>query len=371
MDGAGKTLLHVCCGPCASACVPRMRAEGRAPVLFFANSNLDTEAEWRRRFAAARRLAEAEGVALEAAPYDHAEWLRAVAAGHEDDPEKGERCARCFCHNLGQAAAFAAANGFDGFTTSLTVSPHKPTPAVFAAGRAAGAGFVEIDFKKHGGFPESVRRAAELGLYRQNYCGCEFSRRASIAARAAAVPGVREIARYMRMGAAAPEGELLKRVEALRAEAAAVWAPRCAFARFPREAVSGWESPDLAKHLEGCGAVYLACATLGAPFDAFARKASALSGADALIAQAIGAAGVERRLDAAEDEIRMELAADETTAPRYSPGYGDLPLSANGAVLDMLDAPRRIGVSLTESLQLAPSKSVAAVIGVRKAENVI
>ncbi len=361
----GKTLLHVCCGPCASACVPRMRAAGRAPVLYFANSNLDTVAEWRRRLDAARRLAAAEDIPLEVEPYDHAAWLREVAAGRENDPEQGERCMRCFRYNLGKTAAFAAANGFDGFTTSLTVSPHKPTPVVFAAGRAAGAGFVEFDFKKNGGFLESTRRAAALGLYRQNYCGCEFSRRASIAARANAVPSVREIAAYMRMGAAQPEGELLKRVEALRAEAAEAWTPKCVFARFPRTDPV-WTSPGLAKHLEGCGGVYLVCATLGAAFDAFLRRKAAASGTDALIAQALGAAGVERRLDAAEDEIRQELADGETLVSRYSPGYGDLPLAANGDILSLLDATRRVGVSMTESQLLAPSKSVVAVIGVRK-----
>ena len=73
-------------------------------------------------------------------------------------------------------AAYAAANGFDGFTTSLTVSPHKPSAKVFAAADGDPR-FLREDFKKHEGFKISVRRAAELGLYRQAYCGCEFSRR--------------------------------------------------------------------------------------------------------------------------------------------------------------------------------------------------
>ncbi len=171
------TLLHVCCGPCASACVPALRAAGRAPLLLFANSNLDTEEEWARRLDAARALAAAEGVELLVEPYDHDEWLEQVARGFEDAPEKGERCARCFRYNLAKAAARADALGCDGFTTSLTVSPHKPSALVFAAGHAAGAGFLEFDFKKGNGFLRSVTRAKELGLYRQNYCGCEFSRR--------------------------------------------------------------------------------------------------------------------------------------------------------------------------------------------------
>ena len=92
----GRTLLHVCCGPCASACVPRLKASGRDMTLLFANSNIDTREEFDRRLAAAKRLASEEGVPIRTIPYDHDEWLREVAAGHEHDPEKGERCARCF-----------------------------------------------------------------------------------------------------------------------------------------------------------------------------------------------------------------------------------------------------------------------------------
>ena len=175
-----STLLHTCCGPCASACVPVLKAVGKSPVLYFANSNIDTAAEWSRRLAAARRLAEAEGVDLVAEPYDHAEWLEQVAKGFENEPEKGARCTRCYQYNLRKTAEYAAAHGYAAITTSLTISPHKPTKTVFAAGeRAASAVLVEFlpfDFKKKNGFLKSVARAKELGLYRQSYCGCEFSK---------------------------------------------------------------------------------------------------------------------------------------------------------------------------------------------------
>ena len=177
-----RVLLHACCGPCASHCVPELRARGREPVVFFSNSNLDTREEYERRLAAARRLAEAEGARLVADPYDPASWERAVA-GLEGEPEGGARCDRCFRHNLGRAAAMAAAAGVPAFTTSLTVSPHKSSPRVFAAGRAAAAEtpgappFLEVDFKKRDGFLDSVRRARALGLYRQDYCGCRYSKR--------------------------------------------------------------------------------------------------------------------------------------------------------------------------------------------------
>ena len=187
----GRMLLHVCCGPCASACVPALKDAGENVALLFANSNIDTREEFEKRLREAEKLAAVDGVPIAALPYDHEEWLREVAAGYEHEPEKGERCARCFRYNLKKAAEYAKAHGFDSFTTSLTVSPHKVSSMVFAAGADAETAardvsddqcnpslprFATWDFKKGGGFAVSTRRTAELGLYRQSYCGCEFSK---------------------------------------------------------------------------------------------------------------------------------------------------------------------------------------------------
>ena len=176
----GRTLLHTCCGPCASACVPALKEMGREVTMLFANSNIDTKEEFDKRLREAEKLAAVEGVKIVAIPYDHEEWLREVAAGYEHEPEKGARCERCFRYNLTKAAEYAKQHGFDAFTTSLTVSPHKVSPVIFAAGNAAatdvGARFECWDFKKGGGYDRSVKRAIELGLYRQDYCGCEFSK---------------------------------------------------------------------------------------------------------------------------------------------------------------------------------------------------
>lgn len=151
--------------------------------MFYANSNIDTAEEFEKRRAAAAQLAVAESVALVADDYDHAAWLREVAAGLEDEPEKGARCAKCFHFNLLRTAAYAAAHGYDAFTTSLTVSPHKVSPVIFAQGDAVGPNFLHVDFKKKEGFKLSVRRAQELGLYRQSYCGCEFSKKGMLCPR--------------------------------------------------------------------------------------------------------------------------------------------------------------------------------------------
>ena len=184
-----------------------------------------------------------------------------------------------------------------------------------------------------------------------------------------------EIARYMRMGRTTPEGELAARVGRLRDEALKTIRPARVWRRFPIASdaiVSGDVRLDivgtLARHLGGCRSAYLVCATIGASFDAFHRHAAVRSGTDALIVQAIGAALIEKLMDETEDAIRAELAAGETLVSRYSPGYGTFPLWAQRPLLALLDAPRHVGVSLTDTLLMVPSKSVSAVIGVTKGE---
>ena len=181
-----------------------------------------------------------------------------------------------------------------------------------------------------------------------------------------------DVAPYMRMGRTVPEGTLAERVLALRDEAAKAVRPARVWRRFPiaNGAVASGElrievRGTLAIRLDGCDAVYLVCGTLGPDFDAFQRRVSVSSGADALIAQALGAALIEKLMDSVEDEIRTELSSGEFLVQRYSPGYGDFPLAAQKNLLALLDASRRIGVSLTDTLLMVPSKSVSAVIGVK------
>ena len=150
---------------------------------------------------------------------------------------------------------------------------------------------------------------------------------------------VREIARYMGMGSAAPDARLVGRIRLKLFEA-------------PIRPKSAWPRD---------GDRFLLCGTIGAEFDAWHRRVSAVSAADALIAQAIGAAAIERVMDEAEEEIRGMLRRGMRIGPRRSPGYGGVPLSASREILDKLDAGRRLGVTMTESQLLAPSKSVTAV----------
>jgi len=117
------------------------------------------------------------------------------------------------------------------------------------------------------------------------------------------------------------------------------------------------------------GGRYLLCGTIGAAFDAWQRRLSALSAADALFAQRIGLEAVERVMDELEADVRGRLASDEELLPRRSPGYGDLPLSLSREILAKLDATRRIGVAVTESDLLVPSKSVTAICEIRRRAN--
>ena len=176
-----------------------------------------------------------------------------------------------------------------------------------------------------------------------------------------------QICRYLRLYGRAPGVALEERIKAMRAAADAAFRTASVWRRFEDPFVAGGAgSESLAKHLAGCHAVYLACATLGVAFDALQRRTAAKSPADAFVLQAIGAAGIEALMDEMEGESRADLAPGETLVRRYSPGYGDYPLAAQKTLFALLDAPRTAGVSLTENLLMVPSKSVSAVIGVKK-----
>jgi len=111
--------------------------------------------------------------------------------------------------------------------------------------------------------------------------------------------------------------------------------------------------------------VYL-CGTLGAEYDRYQRARAAVSAAEAYEAQRTGLDEIERVMDALEDEARASLGAGETLQPRRSPGYGDMPLNLSREILAKLDATKRIGVTLTDSLLLVPAKSVTAICEITK-----
>lgn len=182
LEGAAekRVLLQACCAPCASHCLSELAGKTRVTVYFY-NPNLSDREEYEKRRAELLRLIGETGWAdaldCAYAPEDFA----AVAAGYEDAPEGGARCARCFRLRLEHTAAAAKENGYDLFGTTLTLSPLKNADLInrigFEAGERYGVEYLPSDFKKRGGYQHSLDLSREHCLYRQNYCGCVFSKR--------------------------------------------------------------------------------------------------------------------------------------------------------------------------------------------------
>ncbi|MBR1918122.1 MAG: epoxyqueuosine reductase QueH [Spirochaetales bacterium] len=173
-----KILVHCCCGPCSTASIERLLSEGWDPVLFYTNSNIWPAEEFEKRWENLEIVASHYGLEVMREEQDHAAWLERVK-GHEDDHEGGERCSLCFRYNLERAYRKAVELNIEHFCTTLTISRFKNSRKVFAAGEDL-VGFETIDFKKKDGFNRSCVLARELGLYRQQYCGCEFSIRDAV-----------------------------------------------------------------------------------------------------------------------------------------------------------------------------------------------
>ncbi len=177
-DSKPLVAVHVCCGPCATSVVERLRESYRVHAVWY-NPNIQPDEEHDRRLATMHELAGAINLPMTELHYDVEAWLR-DCAGLMDEPEGGRRCGVCFEHRLWVAGAFAAEMGADFFATTLTVSPHKPAATINPIGlriaTEAGVDFVDQDFKKRDGFARSIQLSREFGLYRQRYCGCLPSR---------------------------------------------------------------------------------------------------------------------------------------------------------------------------------------------------
>lgn len=173
-----KILLHACCGPCALGAIAPLLEENAAVTLFYYNPGI-IDGEFEKRLEALSAVAAHYSLELIVPPHDYGGFL-SFAAPRELDPEGGERCSLCMGERLEFSARYALDNGFDAYTTTLTVSPHKNSKLIFKlAGDLAAAGigapFIARDFKKRDGFKRSCELSRELGIYRQGFCGCEFS----------------------------------------------------------------------------------------------------------------------------------------------------------------------------------------------------
>lgn len=174
-----RLLLHSCCAPCSSHCLSELSPQIGVTVLYY-NPNLDCAEEYEKRKREQLRFLRETGLAdFLDCDYAPEEYLAAVR-GLEEEKEGGARCAVCFRLRLERTAREAKARGFDYFATTLTVSPLKNAKLIntigFAVAEEVGVKYLPSDFKKRGGYLHSVRLSEEYGLYRQDYCGCAFSK---------------------------------------------------------------------------------------------------------------------------------------------------------------------------------------------------
>ncbi|KMQ50160.1 hypothetical protein CHISP_2930 [Chitinispirillum alkaliphilum] len=172
-----KLLLHICCAPDEAYVINLLGAQYQLHCFFF-NPNIYPAQEYELRVDEARRAALHFGTEFSCAPYEPQLWERAVD-GLKHTPEGTQRCRACFLMRLRHSAKFCSALGWDNFTTVMSVSPHKNIKLLNETGNIAAAeynvSYEPFNFKKQNGFQKSIELSKELGLYRQNYCGCELS----------------------------------------------------------------------------------------------------------------------------------------------------------------------------------------------------
>ena len=182
-----KLLLHVCCAPCATYCLTRL-IEKFDVTLYFANDNIVDHAEWQKRLGEVQKLVDIVNngdfevqpkfpLKLVVQPLGSNRFF-AIAKGLEHHKEGGPRCKECFKLRFADTHAYAKKHNFDYFGTTLTVSRHKNSNLINEIGLSLQdeTKWLVADFKKHNGFDESLRLAQKYGLYRQEYCGCAFSK---------------------------------------------------------------------------------------------------------------------------------------------------------------------------------------------------
>lgn len=176
-------LLHSCCAPCSSYVLEYLSNYFKITVFYY-NPNIYPEEEYRRRAKEQEvfisNLKTKYEISFNEGNYD-SESFYAIAKGLEGQKEGGERCTRCFELRLGEAAIMAKKGSYDHFTTTLSISPHKDAKRLNEIGdrlsKEYGTNYLYSDFKKKEGYKRSIELSKEFNLYRQDYCGCVFSKR--------------------------------------------------------------------------------------------------------------------------------------------------------------------------------------------------
>lgn len=178
-----RLLLHACCAPCSSYVLSYLAEYFSITILFY-NPNITEQAEYEKRKAELLRLIGEldikNPISVLEAPWDPDRFFT-LSRGLEDCPEGGERCFACYRLRLEKTAQLARENGFDWFTTTLSISPLKNAVKINEIGEELAAQYgvrhLPSDFKKKGGYQQSIVLSKQHHLYRQNYCGCIFSQR--------------------------------------------------------------------------------------------------------------------------------------------------------------------------------------------------
>ena len=179
-----KLLLHVCCAPCFSGVFEKLVDFFDITLLFY-NPNMDTKEEFDKRnnellmFVEGINQKIVSKINIITIEYNHNEFLNKVF-GKENEKEGGSRCYNCFYLRLLKTCEIAKENGYDFFTTTLSVSPYKNSEMLNQIGKELqekyNINYLFSDFKKKEGYKRSIELSREFNLYRQNYCGCEFSK---------------------------------------------------------------------------------------------------------------------------------------------------------------------------------------------------
>lgn len=173
-------LLHSCCAPCSSACLERLKDFFKITVLYY-NPNIDDREEYEKRKAEQIRFLQETGFADFLDCDYESEAFEEMAKGYEAEPERGKRCYLCYELRLNKTAQTAKEKGFSWFATTLTLSPYKNAEWLNEIGGKAGGrygvNYLCTDFKKQGGYHRSIELSKEYGLYRQDFCGCRFSKK--------------------------------------------------------------------------------------------------------------------------------------------------------------------------------------------------
>ena len=180
-DGKKSILLHSCCGPCSSSVIERLKDYFDITILYY-NPNIEPKEEYEKRKKEQLRLLNELNIKYLDIDYLNEEYHNAVK-GYENEKENGARCPICYRLRMEKTAKLAKNNNFDYFGTTLTVSPHKPSIIINEIGldlaKEYHINYLVSDFKKEDGYKRSIELSKEYSLYRQDYCGCLYSRRNS------------------------------------------------------------------------------------------------------------------------------------------------------------------------------------------------